>query len=383
MISDNRVKTLRDDAGRVSIPSCVTFDNGSVFVGVKAASLAALDPKNAVSRIGQIIGLEFDDPKVTDFACNSANGLIRSGHSNSIGIVIPGDTMRVKSPEEVAMEIFKKLKTTAECYLCCNIGDAVISVPYKYGSPQQDAVRKAATLAGLNVLQLVEEPIATAIAYGLQGRKSTGKHILCYKFDRRFQEICIIDKTNDDKLYIKKRHRIEDELNSFTNLLAEYVIEKYQDEQQCTMSEIKNIYIKNAIENFLLTAKIRNEGSINLSFPSLMPNTMTGFTIEISSNMLIAKCLATLSQNVTTLLEELELSKDNIHEIVLTGEFSHLQLVHHTMSNMFPHAQLNHSINPKIVGSHGAAILAASKCSINTPQCMYSFVRNKISNFWK
>lgn len=175
---NGHVEIIANDQGNRTTPSYVSFGDDERVVGDGAKSLAASNPKNTVFDAKRLIGRKFDDPVVQKDMKNWPFKVIRgSGDKPQIEVDYKGEKKQFL-PEEISAMVLQKMKATAEAYLGTTVKDAVITVPAYFNDSQRQATKDAGTIAGLNVLRIINEPTAAALAYGLDKKNDGEKNIL-------------------------------------------------------------------------------------------------------------------------------------------------------------------------------------------------------------
>jgi L1 cell adhesion molecule like protein len=163
---NDRVEIISNEQGNRTTPSYVTFDGDERLIGDAAKSMAAANPRNTVFDAKRLIGRKFTDPVVQADMKHWPFAVVDKAGKPLIEVDFKGDRKQFM-PEEISAMVLTKLKQTAEAYLGGDVRDAVITVPAYFNDSQRQATKDAGTIAGLNVLRIINEPTAAAIAYGL------------------------------------------------------------------------------------------------------------------------------------------------------------------------------------------------------------------------
>ena len=178
---NGRVEIIANDQGNRTTPSYVAFNETERLIGDAAKNQASVNPENTIFDAKRMIGKKFDDSTIQKdrshwpFKISSKDG----------GIQIEATYKNEKkyfTPEEISSMVLTKLKETAEAYLGETVKDAVITVPAYFNDSQRQATKDAGTIAGLNVLRVINEPTAAAIAYGLDQKKDKELNIIIFDF---------------------------------------------------------------------------------------------------------------------------------------------------------------------------------------------------------
>ena len=171
---NDRVEIIANDQGNRTTPSWVSFTKDERLVGDAAKQLAATNTKNTVFDAKRLIGRRFTDPTVATDRVHWPFTLVDDGGKPKIEVEYKGETKQFL-PEEISAMVLTKMKQTAEAYLGHTVTQAVITVPAYFNDAQRQATKDAGAICGLNVLRIINEPTAAAIAYGLDKVGSGGK----------------------------------------------------------------------------------------------------------------------------------------------------------------------------------------------------------------
>ncbi len=179
---NDRVEIIANEQGNRTTASCVAFTDSERLIGDAATAQAAGNPKNTVFDAKRLIGRKFDDSSVKNDMSHWPF-TVKGGANNKpeIEVDYKGETTRFQ-PEEISAMVLTKMKNTAEAYLGCEVKDAVITVPAYFNDSQRQATKDAGTIAGLNVLRIINEPTAAALAYGLDKKHSGEQNVIIFDF---------------------------------------------------------------------------------------------------------------------------------------------------------------------------------------------------------
>jgi len=176
---NDHVEIIANDQGNRTMPSYVSFTTEERLIGEASKSSAASNPSNTVFDAKRLIGKNFDDAKVQSDMKHLSYNVIDQGNKPMIEVEFKGET-KVFAPEEISSMILTKMKEIAESFLGEKVTDAVITVPAYFNDSQRQATKDAGTIAGLNVLRIINEPTAAAIAYGLDKKSKAEKNVLIF-----------------------------------------------------------------------------------------------------------------------------------------------------------------------------------------------------------
>jgi L1 cell adhesion molecule like protein len=178
--TNGNVEIIANDQGNRTTPSYVSFGSEERLVGDAAKSVVSSNPTNTVFDAKRLIGKKFNDEQVQSDMKHFSYTVIDKDTKPYIKVEFKGET-KTFAPEEISAMVLGKMKEIAEAYLGEEVTDAVVTVPAYFNDSQRQATKDAGTIAGLNVLRIINEPTAAAIAYGLDQQKGSGeKNILIF-----------------------------------------------------------------------------------------------------------------------------------------------------------------------------------------------------------
>ena len=176
---NGQVELIANDQGNRTTPSYVAFTDSERLIGESAKYQAAANPKNTIFDAKRLIGRKLDDSVKSDMT--HWPFVVKPNSDNKPQIEVDFKEERVTfQPEEISAMVLTKMKQTAETYLGCDVKDAVITVPAYFNDSQRQATKDAGVIAGLNVLRIINEPTAAALAYGLDRKKSGEQNVVIF-----------------------------------------------------------------------------------------------------------------------------------------------------------------------------------------------------------
>ena len=176
----DRVDIVASDSGNRTVPSMVTFTDTERLIGDASKSAAAAFPRSTVFDAKRMIGREFKDPHLQADMKHFPYDVVDDGRGRPQICVETKDGQKKFYPEEVSAMVLQKMKSIAEGYLGHPVKDAVVTVPAYFNDAQRQATKDAGTIAGLNVLRIINEPTAAAIAYGLDKKCAGEQNVLIF-----------------------------------------------------------------------------------------------------------------------------------------------------------------------------------------------------------
>ena len=355
---NDHVEIIANDQGNRTMPSYVSFTNDERLIGEAAKSVVANNPKNTVFDAKRLIGQKFDDPKVQSDMKHFSYNVINRDNKPFIEVEYKNET-KVFAPEEISSMVLIKMKEIAEAYIGEKVTDAVITVPAYFNDSQRQATKDAGAIAGLNVLRIINEPTAAAIAYGLD-KKSVEKNVLIFDCGGGTFDVSIL--TIDDSIFEVKSTAGDTHLGGedFDTKMVEYFMEEFKRKNRKDISENARAVrrLRTACENAKRTLSSANVA--NLEIDSLyegidFASTITRAKFENICDGLFKKIMDPVEQ----VIRDSKLSKSEIHEIVLVGGSTRIPKIQQLLSEYFNGKELCKSINPDECVAYGAAVQAA------------------------
>ncbi|BAI81562.1 molecular chaperone DnaK [Deferribacter desulfuricans SSM1] len=351
-------KVIVNAEGMTTTPSVVAFtDSGERLVGLLAKRQAVTNPENTIFSVKRLIGRKIDDPQV-EKAKRILPYKIVPSNNNDAWVEVRG---KKYSPPEISAMVLQKLKKTAEDYLGEPVTDAVITVPAYFNDAQRQATKDAGKIAGLNVLRIINEPTAAALAYGLDKKKD--EKIAVYDLGGGTFDISILEI--GDGVFEVKSTNGDTFLggDDFDNRIVEWLIEEFKKETGIDLSQDKMALqrLKEAAEKAKHELSTALETEINLPFitadasgPKHLIKKLSRAKLESLVMDLVERTLEPCKKA----LEDAGLTTSDIDEVILVGGMTRMPLVQQKVKEFFgkePHK----GINPDEVVAIGAAIQGA------------------------
>ena len=357
---NGKVDIIPNELGCRTTPSIVSFTTNERLIGESAKKQMTRNYNNTIYDFKNFIGRNYDDPEFQNNMKFWPFKVIKDTISNKPLIQV--NYLRIKKtfyPEEILSMLISKMKNISEDYLGYKVSNAVITVPAYFNDSQRQATIDAAKIAGLNVLQIIDEPIAAAIAYGLDNENNEEKYILVFDLGGGTCDVSILYLNNS---LFKMISTVNDNHlggQDFDNRLLEYCIKEFKNETGIDISknqkairrlklvcEYAKMYLSSNHE-YLIDIDALAEGedfSITIKRPEFEDLCKDYFN----------KCI----KIVERALNDSKLSKNEIDEIILTGGSSRIPIIQEMLKNYFG-KELNKSIHPDEAVAYGAAIQAA------------------------
>ncbi|XP_055374038.1 major heat shock 70 kDa protein Ba isoform X1 [Condylostylus longicornis] len=355
-----KVEIIANDQGNRTTPSYVAFTDSERLIGDAAKNQVAMNPKNTIFDAKRLIGRKYNDPKIQEDAKHWPFKVVSDNGKPKICAEFKGETKRF-SPEEISSMVLTKMKETAEAYLGETVKDAVITVPAYFNDSQRQATKDAGAIAGLNVLRIINEPTAAALAYGLDKNLSGEKNVLIFDLGGGTFDVSIL--TIDEGSLFEVRATAgdthlggEDFDNRLVNHFAEEFKRKYKKDLRSNPRALRRL--RTAAERAKRTLSSSTEASIEID--ALFEG--VDFYTKISRarfEELCADLFRSTLHPVEKALNDAKMDKGQIHDIVLVGGSTRIPKVQNLLQQFFNGKSLNLSINPDEAVAYGAAIQAA------------------------
>uniref|UniRef100_A0A8D8S7C8 Heat shock protein 70 A1 n=1 Tax=Cacopsylla melanoneura TaxID=428564 RepID=A0A8D8S7C8_9HEMI len=331
-----------------------------VFIGDAAKNQVAMNPKNTVFDAKRLIGRKYDDPKIQADMKHWPFNVVNDCSKPKIQVEFKGEN-KTFAPEEISSMVLIKMKETAEAYLGGKVRDAVITVPAYFNDAQRQATKDAGAIAGLNVLRIINEPTAAALAYGLDKNLKGERHVLIFDLGGGTFDVSIL--TIDEGSLFEVRSTAgdthlggEDFDNRLVTHLAEEFKRKYKKDMSGNPRALRRL--RTAAERAKRTLSSSTEANIEIDalFEGI------DFYTKISRarfEELCADLFRSTLAPVEKALQDAKLDKSAIHDVVLVGGSTRIPKVQSLLQNFFCGKSLNLSINPDEAVAYGAAVQAA------------------------
>ena len=355
---DNRCEIIANDQGNRTTPSYVSFTNDERLIGDGAKNQASMNPENTIFDAKRLIGRKFDDPAVQSDIKNFPFKVVSDDNKPKIQATYK-DELKTFQPEEISSMILTKMKEVAEAYIGEKVTDAVITVPAYFNDSQRQATKDAGMISGLNVLRIINEPTAAAIAYGLD-KKEEEKNVLIFDLGGGTFDVSLL--SIDDGIFEVKATAGDTHLGGedFDNILMKYFIDEFKRKHKVDISENKRSLrrLKTACERAKRT--LSSSASASVELESLYEG--IDFFTSISKARFESLCMNLFQKcinPVTRVLQDAGISKSNVHEVVLVGGSTRIPKIQELLSQFFNGKELNKGINPDEAVAYGAAVQAA------------------------
>lgn len=355
-----KVEIIANDQGNRTTPSYVAFTDAERLIGDAAKNQVAMNPNNTVFDAKRLIGRKFDDEKIQADMKHWPFKVVSDCGKPKIQVEYKGEVKRF-APEEISSMVLTKMKETAEAYLGTSVRDAVITVPAYFNDSQRQATKDAGVIAGLNVMRIINEPTAAALAYGLDKSLSGERNVLIFDLGGGTFDVSIL--TIDEGSLFEVRATAgdthlggEDFDNRLVTLLADEFKRKFKKDIRSNPRALRRL--RTAAERAKRTLSSSTEASIEIDALYEGIDFYTKVTRARFEELCSDLFRGTL-QPVEKALADAKMDKGAIHDVVLVGGSTRIPKIQSLLQNFFCGKQLNLSINPDEAVAYGAAVQAA------------------------
>jgi len=349
-------KIIANKEGKNTTPSVVAFTDKGVLVGEPAKRQAITNPERTIYSVKRIMGMMCSEPKAAEAKKHVQYKIVDK--NGACAVEVDG---KVYTPQEISAKILQKLKSDAEEFFGEEVTEAVITVPAYFNDSQRKATQEAGKIAGLNVLRIINEPTAAALAYGLD--KKGEEKVLVYDLGGGTFDVTILEIGDGTFQVLSTDGNAFLGGDDFDNRIVEWLIEEFKSETGIDLSQDKMALqrLKDAAEQAKKELSTKEETEINLPFitadatgPKHLVKKLTRAKFEAMIDDLLQETL----KHIDTALNDAGLNKDEINEIVMVGGSTRIPKAQELVSNYFNGKKLNKSVNPDEVVALGASIQA-------------------------
>ncbi|KPI95977.1 Heat shock protein 68 [Papilio xuthus] len=354
------VDIIANDQGNRTTPSYVAFTDTERLIGDAAKNQVAMNPDNTIFDAKRLIGRKYDDPTVQQDIKHWPFKVINDNGKPKIQVSFKGKA-KVFTPEEISSMVLLKMKETAESYLGTKVTNAVITVPAYFNDSQRQATKDAGAIAGLNVLRIINEPTAAALAYGLDKNLKGERKVLIFDLGGGTFDVSILTIDEGSLFEVKATAGDthlggEDFDNRLVNFLADEFKRKYKKDIKSNPRSLRRL--RTAAERAKRTLSSSTEANIEID--ALYEG--IDFFSRISRarfEELNADLFRITLEPVEKALNDAKMDKSSINDIVLVGGSTRIPKIQNLLQNFFNGKKLNLSINPDEAVAYGAAVQAA------------------------
>ncbi|XP_068250015.1 heat shock 70 kDa protein cognate 4 [Palaemon carinicauda] len=357
-----KVEIIANDQGNRTTPSYVAFTDTERLIGDAAKNQVAMNPNNTVFDAKRLIGRKFDEASVQSDMKHWPFTVISDGGKPKIQVDYKGET-KTFFPEEISSMVLIKMKETAEAYLGHTVKDAVVTVPAYFNDSQRQATKDAGTISGMNVLRIINEPTAAAIAYGLDKKVGGERNVLIFDLGGGTFDVSIL--TIEDGIFEVKSTAGDTHLGGedFDNRMVNFFMQEFKRKYKKDLSSNKRAIrrLRTACERAKRTLSSSTQASIEIDSLFEGIDFYTSVTRARFEELCSDLFRGTL-EPVEKSLRDAKTDKSQIHDIVLVGGSTRIPKIQKLLQDFFNGKDLNKSINPDEAVAYGAAVQAAILC---------------------
>jgi len=357
---NDSVDIIANDIGERTTPSYVSFSDSERLIGQAAKNQSSRNPTNTIFDAKRLIGRKFTDPVVkADMKLWPFTVKEGSAGRPVVEVQFKGE-QRQFFPEEVSSMVLGKMKQVAEAYIGEPVKDAVVTVPAYFNDSQRQATKDAGRIAELNVLRIINEPTAAAIAYGLDKQETEEKNVLIFDLGGGTFDVSLL--TIDDGVFEVMATAGDTHLGGedFDNRLVDHCVNDFKRKQKKDISgnprAMRRLRTQCEQAKRTLSSAVRATIEVDSLFEGIDFNiTVTRAKFENLCNEPFRNCLDPCRK----VIQDAKISKNEVHEVVLVGGSTRIPKIQSLLSQFFNGKELNKSINPDEAVAWGAAVQAA------------------------
>lgn len=348
-------KIIPNKEGKNTTPSVVAFtDKGEILVGDPAKRQAITNPDKTIYSVKRIMGLMMNEEKAKE-----AHDKVTYKIVDKNGMAAVDVAGKIYTPQEISAKILSKLKADAESYLGQAVTDAVITVPAYFNDAQRKATKEAGTIAGLNVLRIINEPTASALAYGLDSKGD--EKVLVYDLGGGTFDVTVLEISEGTFEVLSTDGNAFLGGDDFDNKIVDFLASEFKSDHGIDLKADKMALqrLKDAAENAKKELSSAEETEINLPFitadatgPKHLVVKLTRAKFEGMIDVLVKETIS----HIKTAMKDAGMSNNEINEVIMVGGSTRLPIAQKMVSDEFGGKTLNKGVNPDEVVAAGAAI---------------------------
>lgn len=356
---NGNVDIIANEQGNRTTPSYVSFTENERLIGNAAKNVSSQNPENTIYEVKRLIGRDYNDSHINNDKKSLSYKIVNVKNKPCVEVKYKNEVKKF-SAEEISAMVLSKMKTIAENYLGEKVENAVVTVPAYFNDAQRQATKDAGKIAGLNILRIINEPTAAAIAYGLDKKTNGEKNVLVFDCGGGTHDLSLL--TIDDGIFEVKSTAGDTHLggSDFDNVLVEYFKKEFKRKHKMDLSDNKRAIRRLRTSAEKAKRTLSSTTSAHIEIDSLYEGidystTITRAKFENLCMDIIKRCLDPIDR----VLKDAKLSKDNVDEIVLVGGTTRIPKIQELLSKYFNGKNLCKSVNPDEAVAYGAAVQAA------------------------
>lgn len=348
-------KIIPNAEGKNTTPSVVAFtDKGDVLVGDPAKRQAITNPEKTISSIKRIMGLMMNEENAKEAHDKVTYNIVDKDGSAAVDVA-----GKIYTPQEISAKILTKLKEDAEAYIGSTVTDAVITVPAYFNDAQRKATKDAGTIAGLNVLRIINEPTASALAYGLDSK--TEENVLVYDLGGGTFDVTTLEISDGTFEVLSTDGNAFLGGDDFDNKIVDFLNAEFKNSHGIELKNDKMALqrLKDAAENAKKELSSATETEINLPFITMTEAGPQHLVVKLTRAKfegMISELVDETIDHIKVAMKEADLDNNEIKEIIMVGGSTRVPAAQEAVSKYFGGKDLNKGVNPDEVVAAGAAI---------------------------
>jgi len=348
-------KIIPNKEGKNTTPSIVAFtDKGEVLVGDPAKRQAITNPDKTIYSIKRIMGLMMDEQ-----TAKQAHDKVTYSIVDKSGVAAVEVAGKIYTPQEISAKILMKLKEDAEAYVGSGVTDAVITVPAYFNDAQRKATKEAGTIAGLNVLRIINEPTASALAYGLESKSE--EKVIVYDLGGGTFDVTVLEIGDGTFEVLATDGNAFLGGDDFDNKIIDFLADSFKSDNGIDLKNDKMALqrLKDAAESAKKELSSAAETEINLPFITADASGPKHLVVKLTRAKfegMIEELLDETTDHINVALKEAGLDKNEINEVIMVGGSTRVPKAQEMVSSLFSGKELNKGVNPDEVVAAGAAI---------------------------
>jgi L1 cell adhesion molecule like protein len=354
-----KVEIIANDQGNRTTPSYVAFNDTERLIGDPAKNQVAMNPVNTVFDAKRLIGRKFNDAAVQSDMKHWSFEVVNVDGRPKIEVEYKAEKKQF-FPEEISSMVLVKMKEIAEAYLGTTVKDAVVTVPAYFNDSQRQATKDAGAIAGINVLRIINEPTAAAIAYGLDKKATGERHVLIFDLGGGTFDVSVL--SIDDGIFEVKSTAGDTHLGGedFDNRLVNHFVNEFKRKHKKDLTSNKRALrrLRTSCERAKRTLSASTQANIEIDSLFEGIDFYTNITRARFEDLCGDLFRGTL-EPVEKSLRDAKLDKGAIDEVVLVGGSTRIPKIQKLLQDFFNGKELNKSINPDEAVAYGAAVQAA------------------------
>merc|ERR1712002_268240 len=354
-----KVEIIANDQGNRTTPSYVAFTDTERLIGDPAKNQVAINPANSIFDAKRLIGRKFTDSAVQSDMKHWPFKVTNVSGKPKLKVEYKNET-KTFTPEEISSMVLTKMKETAEAYLGQDVKDAVVTVPAYFNDSQRQATKDAGVIAGLNVLRIINEPTAAAIAYGLDKKVGQERNVLIFDLGGGTFDVSLL--TIEEGIFEVKSTSGDTHLGGedFDNRMVNHFVTEFKRKHKKDITPNKRAVrrLRTACERAKRTPSSSTQANIEIDSLFEGIDFYTSIT-RARFEELCADLFRGTLEPAEKSMRDAKMGKDQVHDIVLVGGSTRIPKIQKLLQDFFNGKELNKSINPDEAVAYGAAVQAA------------------------